>query len=92
MTKILMTSVRNDEEEAIDAYAKLHHIEIQISRDEFHPETMPDLTDIDGLVIQQTAAIGGDQSFCAMRASNSGVRRSKRKICIRAISATDLGE
>lgn len=53
MTKILMTSVRNDEEEAIDAYAKLHHIEIQISRDEFHPETMPDLTDIDGLVIQR---------------------------------------
>ena len=72
MTKILMTSVRNDEEEAIDAYAKLHHIEIQISRDEFHPETMPDLTDIDGLVIQQTAAIGGDQSIYNQLAQQVG--------------------
>lgn len=63
MNKILMTSVRSDEEQAIRHYAEKNNVEIVISRDDFYPETLPDLTEIDGLVIQQTAKIGGDQQF-----------------------------
>ncbi|MDR3189918.1 MAG: D-2-hydroxyacid dehydrogenase [Lactobacillaceae bacterium] len=63
MTKILMTSVSDDEIPAIKAYEARNNIEIVMSRDEFHPENTPDLTGIDGLVIQQTATIGGDAAF-----------------------------
>ncbi|GMA70131.1 lactate dehydrogenase [Leuconostoc litchii] len=63
MTKILMMSVRDDEEKAIHEYAQKNQVEIVISRQDFHPETLPDLTNIDGLVIQQTAKIGGNQQF-----------------------------
>ena len=34
MPKILMTSVREDEEAAIAAYAQQHQVEIDIARDE----------------------------------------------------------
>ena len=47
MTKILMTSVRSDEEQAIRHYAVKNYVEIVISRDDFHPETLRDLTEID---------------------------------------------
>lgn len=63
MTKILMTSVREDEEAAINAYAQQHQVEIDISRDELHPDNLPDLRQYDGLIIQQTAKIGGDAAF-----------------------------
>lgn len=63
MVKILMTSVRDDEEFAIKRYAQNNDIEIDISREEFHPNTAPDLSQYDGLVIQQTASINGDASF-----------------------------
>lgn len=63
MTKILMTSVRDDEQSAIDDFAKAHHIDIMVTTKECHPGTLPDLTDIDGLVIQQTSKIGGDAAF-----------------------------
>jgi len=63
MPKILMTSVREDEEAAIAAYAQQHQVEIDISRDELHPDNLPDLRQYDGLIVQQTAKIGGDAAF-----------------------------
>lgn len=63
MPKILMTSVREDEEAAIAAYAQQHQVEIDILRDELHPDNLPDLQQYDGLIVQQTAKIGGDAAF-----------------------------
>lgn len=36
MNRILMTSVRSDEEQAIRHYAEKNNVEIVISRDDFH--------------------------------------------------------
>lgn len=56
MTKILMTSVRDDEKAAINAYAQDHHIEIITT-----PKLIDDALDltkgIDGIVIQQRSKV-----------------------------------
>jgi D-lactate dehydrogenase len=76
MTKILMTSVSEDELSAIKAHeAANKDLEIAISYDEFHPDAMPDLTGVDGLVIQQTSKIGGDQAFYESLVSNYGLKQ-----------------
>ena len=63
MTKILMTSVRADEELAIQAFAQTHDLDITLSREPLHPDNMPDFSAYDGLIVQQTAKIGGDLAF-----------------------------
>lgn len=59
MTKILMTSVRDDEQIAIQEYAKEHNIEIITT-----PKLIDDVADlttaVDGLVIQQRSKVPAD--------------------------------
>ncbi|MCT3058186.1 D-2-hydroxyacid dehydrogenase [Leuconostoc citreum] len=63
MTKILMTSVRSDEEPSIKTYAKAHNLKIDMVREEFHPGQHDNLSEYNGLIVQQTANIGGDEAF-----------------------------
>lgn len=60
MTKILMYSVRDDEEAAIKAWATKHDVQVDTNALEFHPETANLAKGYDGLVIQQRSAIGDD--------------------------------
>jgi len=61
--KILMYSVRDDEQAAIQAWAAEHEIQVDTNDLEFHPETADLIKGYDGLVIQQRSAIGGDASL-----------------------------
>lgn len=67
MTKILMTSVRDDEQPAIKEFAKEHGIEIETT-----PKLIDDAVDltagVDGLVIQQRSKV--DPSVYAKLAAN----------------------
>ncbi|KRN58951.1 D-2-hydroxyacid dehydrogenase [Limosilactobacillus secaliphilus] len=58
MTKILMTSVRPDEQAAIDNFAKEHQVDIVTTPKPFLDDDVVNMTkDVDGLVIQQHAAV-----------------------------------
>lgn len=58
MTKILMTSVRPDEKAAIDNFASDHQVDIVTTDKPFLDQEVVDMTkDVDGLVIQQHAAV-----------------------------------
>ncbi|QVI34030.1 bifunctional amino acid aminotransferase/2-hydroxyacid dehydrogenase [Lacticaseibacillus chiayiensis] len=57
MTKILMYSVRPDEQAAIDAWVATNNIEVDTTTAEFGPKTVDLAKDYDGIVIQQHAAI-----------------------------------
>lgn len=58
MTKILMTSVRPDEQAAIDNFANQHQVDIVTNNKPFLDAEVVDMTkDVDGLVIQQHAAV-----------------------------------
>ena len=59
MTKILMTSVRDDEQPAIKNYAKKNNIEI-ITTPKLIDDAIDLTTDIDGLVIQQRSKLPDD--------------------------------
>jgi|GEM_PF-5819388 len=61
--KILMYSVRDDEQDAIQAWAAAHQIQVDTNDLEFHPETADLVKGYDGLVIQQRSPIGGDASL-----------------------------
>lgn len=67
MTKILMTSVRDDEQTAIKDFAKEHHVEIITS-----PQLIDDAVDqtkgVDGLVIQQRSKVP-DDIYAKLRAN-----------------------
>lgn len=67
MTKILMTSVRDDEQDAINAFAKEHNIDIITT-----PKLIDDAVDmtagVDGLVIQQRSKV--DPSVYAQLKAN----------------------
>lgn len=56
--KILMYSVRDDEQDAIQAWAAAHQIQVDTNDLEFHPETADLVKGYDGLVIQQRSPIG----------------------------------
>lgn len=56
MTKILMTSVRDDEQSAIKAFAKEHGIEI-ITTPKLIDDAVDLTADVDGLVIQQRSKV-----------------------------------
>ena len=56
MTKILMTSVRPDEQAAIDAYAAAHQIEI-ITSPHVIQASLDLVPGVDGVVIQQRGAV-----------------------------------
>lgn len=56
MTKILMTSVRDDEQSAIKAFAKEHGIEI-ITNPKLIDDAVDLTADVDGLVIQQRSKV-----------------------------------
>lgn len=58
--KILMYSVRPDEQAAIQAWAAQHQIQVDTNDLEFHPQTAHLAQGYDGLVIQQRSAIGDD--------------------------------
>ncbi|MFC6164236.1 D-2-hydroxyacid dehydrogenase [Lactiplantibacillus dongliensis] len=60
MTKILMFSVRDDEEAAITDWAAKNDVQVDTNDLEFHPETAHLAKGYDGLVIQQRSAIGDD--------------------------------
>jgi len=60
MTKILMFSVRDDEEAAIKDWAAKNNVQVDTNDLEFHPETAHLAKGYDGLVIQQRSAIGDD--------------------------------
>lgn len=59
MTKILMTSVRDDEQTAINEYAKEHNIEI-ITTSKLIDDAVELTADVDGLVIQQRSKVPAD--------------------------------
>ena len=59
MTKILMTSVRDDEQIAINEYAKEHNIEI-ITTPKLTDDAVELTADVDGLVIQQRSKVPAD--------------------------------
>ena len=56
MTKILMTSVREDEQDAINAFAKEHNIKI-ITTPKLIDDAVDMTADVDGLVIQQRSKV-----------------------------------
>ena len=56
MPKILMTSVRPDEQAAIQAYAAAHQIKISTTPKEL-AEALDLLTDVDGVIIQQRGPV-----------------------------------
>lgn len=56
MTKILMTSVRDDEQDAINAFAKEHDVEI-ITTPKLIDDAVDMTADVDGLVIQQRSKV-----------------------------------
>lgn len=56
MTKILMTSVRDDEEAAIKAYASKHQIEI-VTSPKLIQDALDRLDGVDGVVIQQRGKV-----------------------------------
>lgn len=60
--KILMYSVRDDEEAAIKDWATKNNVQVDTNDLEFHPETADLAKGYDGLVIQQRSAIGDDPS------------------------------
>ncbi|CAM3108385.1 D-2-hydroxyacid dehydrogenase [Lactiplantibacillus plajomi] len=62
MTKILMYSVRDDEQAAIKAWAQANDVQVDTNDLEFHPQTADLAKGYDGLVIQQRSAIGDDPS------------------------------
>ncbi|MBB1078408.1 D-2-hydroxyacid dehydrogenase [Limosilactobacillus sp. STM2_1] len=59
MTKILMTSVRDDEQAAIKDYAKQHNIDI-ITTPKLIDDAIDLTNDVDGLVIQQRSKLPDD--------------------------------
>ncbi|MFB9768900.1 D-2-hydroxyacid dehydrogenase [Lactiplantibacillus modestisalitolerans] len=60
--KILMYSVRDDEQAAIKDWAQAHDVQVDTNDLEFHPETAALAKGYDGIVIQQRSAIGDDPS------------------------------
>lgn len=58
--KILMYSVRDDEEAAIKAWATSNNVQVDTNDLEFHPDTADLVKGYDGVVIQQRSAIGDD--------------------------------
>lgn len=69
MTKILMTSVRPDEQPAIDNFAKDHQIEIITTSQPFISDEVLAMTkDVDGLIIQQHAKIP-NKSYALLEAN-----------------------
>lgn len=63
MTKILMYSVRDDEQAAIANFAQAHDVQIDTIALELHAETVNLVAGYDGIVIQQHAAIGDDAIY-----------------------------
>lgn len=60
--KILMYSVRPDEQAAIHDWADRHQVQVDTNDLEFHPDTAHLAQGYDGLIIQQRSAIGDDPS------------------------------
>ncbi|MCI1975574.1 MAG: D-2-hydroxyacid dehydrogenase [Limosilactobacillus sp.] len=67
MTKILMTSVRDDEQAAIKDFAKEHHVEI-ITSPQLIDDAVDQTKDVDGLVIQQRSKLP-DDIYAKLRAN-----------------------
>lgn len=63
MSRILMYSVRSDEEAAIHAHAQKSGNQIDITRDLLNGDTVAHANGYDGIVIQQRAPIGGDAVY-----------------------------
>lgn len=69
MTKILMTSVRPDEQKAINDFAKAHDVDITTTSKPFLDDDVVNMTkDVDGLVIQQHAAVP-DSAYAKLKAN-----------------------
>ncbi|QBO36213.1 D-2-hydroxyacid dehydrogenase [Periweissella cryptocerci] len=60
MTKILMYSVRDDEQVAIANFAQTHGVQIDSTTAELHGDTVELATGYDGVIIQQHAGINDD--------------------------------
>ena len=56
MTKILMTSVRDDEQAAIDQFAREHNVDI-VTTPKLIDDAVDLTKDVDGLVIQQRSPV-----------------------------------
>lgn len=72
--KILMYSVRPDEQAAIHAWALAHQVQVDTNDFEFHPDTAHLVKGYDGLIIQQRSPIGGDASLYQQLA-NDGLKQ-----------------
>lgn len=72
--KILMYSVRDDEQAAIQAWAAENEVQVDTNDLEFHPETAELVKGYDGLVIQQRSAIGGDANLY-QRLADAGLKQ-----------------
>lgn len=69
MTKILMTSVRPDEQKAINDFAEQHHIDVATTSKPFIDDEAIAMTKgMDGLVIQQHAKVP-DNAYAALKAN-----------------------
>ncbi|HAJ53484.1 MAG TPA: bifunctional amino acid aminotransferase/2-hydroxyacid dehydrogenase, partial [Lactobacillus sp.] len=68
MTKILMYSVRPDEQAAIDDWVAANHIEVDTNTVELGPKTVDLAKGYDGIVIQQHAAIPDDVVYQKLKA------------------------
>ncbi len=69
MTKILMTSVRPDEQKAINDFAEQHHIDVVTTSKPFIDDEAIAMTKgMDGLVIQQHAKVP-DNAYAALKAN-----------------------
>ncbi|WLV77247.1 D-2-hydroxyacid dehydrogenase [Lacticaseibacillus parahuelsenbergensis] len=68
MTKILMYSVRPDEQAAIDDWVAANHIEVDTNTVELDPKTVDLAKGYDGVVIQQHAAIPDEVVYQKLKA------------------------
>ena len=69
MTKILMTSVRPDEQKAINDFAEQHQIDVVTTPKPFIDDEAIAMTKgMDGLVIQQHAKVP-DNAYAALKAN-----------------------
>lgn len=63
MPKILMYSVRDDEQPAIQKWSKDHHVTVDTTNREFHDETVDLAKGYDGIVIQQRGPISDNDTI-----------------------------
>lgn len=63
MPKILMYSVRDNEQPAIQKWSKDHHVTVDTTNHEFHDETVDLAKGYDGIVIQQRGPISDNDTI-----------------------------